>query len=297
MATMRYETDRERSYRTEWTLKQKQQHQAVKINKIDKGEQVNVVYRTSDLSMFQRLSCNRRVDPKRVAILKSSIMEHGFIGGPIVVNEKMEVVDGQARLAACKELGKDIEYIICPGLEIADCIALNQNGTIWKMDDYILCYAESGMEDYIRLFDLLPAVGDKRLRGTTMVLLVCGFCGAVNYLGKRVRSGLLRMDERVAAKAAWVYKFLEEHADDIFSTKGRSEYLARAVAFALARTTASPQRMGQVLKERIYLVRPLADMDDAVEELDKIYNWHLRENAVDIAGVWKEQTKKQRRKG
>lgn len=292
MASLRHETDRERSYRTEWVLGHKQTTPNT-VNTKKKGEQVNVVYKTDDLSRFSRLACNRRVDPRRVAILKKSITEHGFIGGPIVVNEKYEVIDGQGRLAACQELGKAIEYIICPGLGIEDCIALNRNGAIWKLDDYILCYAESGMEDYIRLFDLLPAVGDKRLRSTTMVLRLCACCGATGYQTKSVQGGLFKMSAEVAAKAGWVYGFLEEHAEDIFLVR-RPDMFARAIAFALVWTKATPQRIGQVLKERIYMVQPVGTIKDAIEEVDRLYNWHLRENAVDIVGTWKGYIKKNR---
>ena len=291
MASLRYETDRERSYRTEWTLKHKP-IPAMPVGKEVKGKQVNTVYKTDDLSGFRRLACNRRVDPRRVAILKQSISEYGYVGGPIVVNEKNEVIDGQARLAACQELGKPIEYIVCSGIGIEECIALNQNGTVWKLDDYILSYAESGMDDYVRLFDLLPAVGDKRLRATTMVIWICGYCGASNYSGKDVKRGLFKMSEGAAAKTKWIYSFLEEHADDIFIVKGKADMFAKAVAFALGRTNASLQRMGQVLKERSYTVRPIGTMEDAIEAVDKLYNWHMRENAVDILGEWRKQSKK-----
>ena len=293
MASLRYETDRERSYRTEWTLGHKQP--VPRYENKDKGEQVNVVYRTDDLSRFNRLACNRRVNPHRLAQLKASITEHGFIGGPIVVNEKYEVIDGQGRLLACQEVKSPIEYIIRPGLGIDDCITLNQNGTTWKLDDYILSYAERGIEDYIRLFDLMPAVGDKRLRGTTTVLRLCGCCGAKGYETKKVQDGLFKMNTEVAAKVGWVYQFLEAHADDIFSAKGRPEMFARAIAFALVWTKATPQRMGQVLKERIYLVQAVGTIKDAIEEVDKLYNWHLRENAVDIVGAWKEYVRNSKR--
>ena len=66
-------------------------------------KEVATVYRTEDLSIFKTLKGNREVKENRKQTLIESIDKHGYITNPIIVNERFEVIDGQGRLAACKE--------------------------------------------------------------------------------------------------------------------------------------------------------------------------------------------------
>lgn len=59
-----------------------------------------IVYRTNNYDQFKRLVGNREVNPKRVKTIKKSVEEIGYIPNPIIVNENMEVIDGQGRLQA-----------------------------------------------------------------------------------------------------------------------------------------------------------------------------------------------------
>lgn len=63
------------------------------------------VYVTDKYSIFRRLSGNRDVKEARVKKIMRSIEKVGYIPNPIIVNENMEVVDGQGRLEAVKRLG------------------------------------------------------------------------------------------------------------------------------------------------------------------------------------------------
>lgn len=88
-------------------------------------KQTNEIQRTNNYYMFKRLEGNRFVDPKKVNKLKKSIDEVGYISNPIIVNEKMEVIDGQHRLEALKELGKPVEYIVQKNLDIKEVLFMN----------------------------------------------------------------------------------------------------------------------------------------------------------------------------
>ena len=73
------------------------------------------VYQTRDYSKFMRLEGNREVVSKRVVKITKSIQQNGYILNPIVVNEKMQVIDGQGRLEALKGLKMPIDYVIAEG--------------------------------------------------------------------------------------------------------------------------------------------------------------------------------------
>ena len=75
-------------------------------------KKVGTVYSTTDYDSFAKLEGNRDVLQSRKNIIKESIEERGWIRNPVVVNEKMQIIDGQGRFEALKELGMPIEYVI-----------------------------------------------------------------------------------------------------------------------------------------------------------------------------------------
>lgn len=97
----------------------------------------------TNLNIFKRIDGNRNIDEQRKRKVMHSIQTCGFIGA-IVCNEKLEIIDGQARVEACKELHIPIDYIIEEGLTIDDCIEMNISGTPWKLVDYVNSYADRG---------------------------------------------------------------------------------------------------------------------------------------------------------
>ena len=76
---------------------------------------------TTDYSIFKTLEGNRAVKDHRVDKIVKSICNIGYVTSPILVNEKMEVIDGQGRLQALERLGMPVEYIIHEGVGIEEC--------------------------------------------------------------------------------------------------------------------------------------------------------------------------------
>lgn len=85
------------------------------------NETVAMVFMTDDLTKFKVLDGNRKIKESHRQELIASIDKHGFIMNPIIVNENFEVIDGQTRLAACKELGVPVYYIVVPKIGIDEC--------------------------------------------------------------------------------------------------------------------------------------------------------------------------------
>ncbi len=134
----------------------------------DRPIQTAEVHETNKYNQFQHLTGNRKLQSEKcIANLMWSLKEYGWIGAPIVVNENLEIIDGQNRIEACRRLGIPVRYIIIEGLTIVHCIALNTNQKNWDLDDYVKSYAEQGYEDYIWLMDVL----DKYPKFTLRIVL------------------------------------------------------------------------------------------------------------------------------
>jgi hypothetical protein len=114
-------------------------------------EEVNQVYKTSNLSMFKHIEGNRIPNLQHIRRLADSIRVYGMKCNPILVNERMEVIDGQHRLLAAKDAGSFVYYIIISGYSLSEVHTLNLNQKNWSKSDYMDGYANKGIQSYIKL--------------------------------------------------------------------------------------------------------------------------------------------------
>ena len=74
-------------------------------------KQINEVFETHDYGQFRFIKGNRLIRASHVNnILKS--MKKRRLFSPLIVNEKMEIIDGQHRFKAQEKLNKSIEVIV-----------------------------------------------------------------------------------------------------------------------------------------------------------------------------------------
>jgi hypothetical protein len=121
------------------------------MTKSSSATEVNKVYKTNDLSIFKQIGGNRVPNPQHVKRLKTSIIENGMLCNPILVNEKMEVIDGQHRLLASQEAESDVYFIILRGYSLSEVHTLNLNQKNWTKKDFMDGYADMGIESYAKL--------------------------------------------------------------------------------------------------------------------------------------------------
>jgi len=105
-----------------------------------KWEIANTVYKTKNYGQFIRLDDNRDLLSRRLSRLIESFTAK-YIMSPIICNEKLEIIDGQGRYEAAKELDLPVYFIIVPGLTIEDCRLLNRYNSTWSALDYCKSFA------------------------------------------------------------------------------------------------------------------------------------------------------------
>jgi len=108
------------------------------------------IKQTSDYSVFRHVTGNREVNKSHVKrlLLTFGSNPKKLQWVPILVNENMEVIDGQHRLEASKKLEVPIYYRVINGLTLEDCQALNSNSKMWSPTDYAKAYCENGNQNY-----------------------------------------------------------------------------------------------------------------------------------------------------
>jgi len=109
---------------------------------------IAMVYETKDYDLFSFLEYNRKTD--HVNALIESFRERD-VPNAILCNEKMEIIDGQNRFLARKELGLPIFFYCIENLNIYDVAFLNSYGKNWGAKDYVDMWASLGKEEYIKI--------------------------------------------------------------------------------------------------------------------------------------------------
>ena len=103
---------------------------------------------------FRFIRGNRKLNERHLKNLMRSFQEH-YLNIPIIVNEKMEIIDGQHRFTAAMELGLPISYTKIKGMDISDVHRLNSNNKNWGYRDYAKGYADLGYRDYVIFNDFI----------------------------------------------------------------------------------------------------------------------------------------------
>ena len=111
---------------------------------------------TTDYDRFLFRKDNRAaINKTHVQRLANSIKSRNLLElRPITVNSDMEVIDGQHRLLAAKQLGVPIYYVQEASLTPKDVIALNvaQN---WRSMDYLNYYCQNDYHEYKKLAEFM----------------------------------------------------------------------------------------------------------------------------------------------
>lgn len=138
-------------------------------------KEIGKIYEETNYGIFRRLPDNRDVTQGRINKLVASFKERSILN-PLIVNEKMEIIDGQGRYEARKFLGLPIQFIIIPNIGSDECKLMNRYNTSWTLKDFCISYAKSGNENYRRL---IKAADDAK----------CSLADALMYTGKLINKG------------------------------------------------------------------------------------------------------------
>jgi hypothetical protein len=97
-----------------------------------------MIQHTNNYDQFKQVTSNREVNQKHVKKLARAVQAKNLLHvNPIIVNDKMEIIDGQHRLEAARLLKVPIFYVVDESITKQDISALNANARNWMLMDYI----------------------------------------------------------------------------------------------------------------------------------------------------------------
>jgi hypothetical protein len=130
---------------------------AVTATKAD--SHIKELFVTKDYSIFKTLKGNRVLDKHHIYRLKNKIEAEGNLTSefPVNLNDNYEIIDGQHRIEALKELNFPVYYTISEGASLATVRQVNIARKNWNWYDYAQSFAAEGNRHYQDLLHFYDA--------------------------------------------------------------------------------------------------------------------------------------------
>lgn len=231
----------------------------------------NVVQESSDYDQFKFLDANREQSRGHIEALKKAFEEVGNLTKvqPVLVNDKYEIIDGQHRFTACKELGLPIYFTMVHGLGVREARSMNILHRNWTPNDYVRSYANAGDPNYQKYQILRDDYG---FTHSVTLAYVHGRGGDGSGGGafREFREGQLKLDNEAEIRSR-----LDKLAEiGEFTNMVNNRVFAIAILRLLDGENYNHARM--VKKIRLHgdrLIRKYASIDDALRMLEELYNY------------------------
>lgn len=227
--------------------------------------------KTKDYETFIFREDNRaKIDQVHVKRLVESIRARNLLElRPITVNSKMEVIDGQHRLLAAKQLGVEIFYVQEKNLSADDIIRMNVSKA-WTMLDYLNFFCRHEYAEYRKLEEFMA----KHSLNLKVALNICIGNGKNGYT--QFKTGQFKFEEKEMdqeMEICWETILL------IKKMNGHSPYTSssrfwRALLIMTRHENFDAIRWRANLKKMIGHFCPKATIGDYLHTMQYVHNWH-----------------------
>lgn len=112
------------------------------------AEQITTVFKSHDYLSFSMAKENRIIDENHVKQIIKSINKKGLMMNPIIVDAELNILDGQHRFEACRELDLPIYFVIDEKADTKVCATMNSYSRNWQCADFIHYGAKTGNATY-----------------------------------------------------------------------------------------------------------------------------------------------------
>jgi hypothetical protein len=135
-------------------------------------KQIAAIYSTKEYHRFKFSEDNRKTNPTQVEKLINSMQTNGYAKGSIlIINERNEIIDGQHRFLAAKEIGLPVTYAMFRGVSDIEIKILNQTTKNWDKIDFAEYWANKGNINYKALLDFMVEFPKIKLTAALMLLM------------------------------------------------------------------------------------------------------------------------------
>lgn len=250
------------------------------------GQKETVVYTTNNYNLFSvhpSLRPLREVDALRDYMQQKNLLQYY----PIIVNEKYQILDGQRRFAAAKQLGLPIYFIVSSNFSVWMAIIAGGTRKDWSLGDYLKSYAKQGLPEYVWAETM-----QERYSGLTPVSLIRAHPGRHPVHTRNFRLGQVKFDHQ------YIESFCRQWANVNSERRWKHQPLLRA-AFSICDFGKSMDRLPrliQIVNRNWDILSAPMSSTYATELLRDLYNKALKtadavpsRSTVPSTGVYRPQ--------
>lgn len=232
-------------------------------------------YETTNYGIFKTIAGNRTISLQNVNSIIENIKKNGLLPTIIIVNENMEVIDGQHRLEAFKQLHLPIEYQIRQGLGLKDCVAYNVSGKKWEIIDYIESYAQLGYEEYKTLLRVVREFPNIPVR--TLVTIISN-----RNTTNKVYNGEFNLDQDVNSLIGKL-NFVDKVNSLVQNIKGYKSRILSVAGNLYDMEEIDQDRMIEQIEKWGDTIDTVATENDALRKLEEVYNYRKRQKVYFVS--------------
>lgn len=252
---------------------------------------MNKVQSTKNYKQFKKLIGNRKVSESRVKKIINSIQKVGYISNPIIVNEKMQVIDGQGRLEALERLGLPVEYIVKEGIGIDECISMNVFQTNWNLMDYIVSYASRGNDNYVKLLKLHRDYNDFSLNALATALY-----GISKFYTKTITDGEFVVSDEIIEQAEERLDYVRKFSATIKKMQVNRDCLKQGILYLTNIDGVDLEDFYERFEKDGLLLKPFHTIKECMMALEDLYNYR-KSKKVYIYTLYDKVARENGRKG
>jgi len=230
---------------------------------------------TFEYRRFKFIDGNRDVDHEKK--IEESIRKVGLLLQPVLINELWEIIEGQNRFVACRNLGLPIYYIMQPGLRIEEVKSLNSASKNWAIRNYIHSYSHSADKklDYVFLDQLLRAYP-----WAPQQAIIFAINNNVGYGGggnANIKSGNFKCSQSQYDRAIEIMDFVEMFKEYIEGVNGKKTYFYIAIAYCYLDKYVDNEYLLKKFEKYHRRLKSCSSIIDALTQIEEqIYNYQLR---------------------
>lgn len=235
------------------------------------------IYYTTEYANFKWLKGNRDLNEAKIKKILKAI-ESGvnvLKYAPIIVNENMEIIDGQHRFTVAKQLQTNVYYVIHPDADLSIVPTINSNSSRWKTADFLNSYCDLGKPAYIELLKFIDQYPKTRL--PTAAKIFHSGKAANEAAIEAFKDGQLKTDHKeLAYELADLLTDFTDHMDNPYSSR------MYAVMLQLKDNGKyDHQLMLRKLKESGRRIEKIDSVKTIIEDMESIIN-HRTRNRITI---------------
>lgn len=247
-----------------------------------------IIHRTNEYGMFRLLDGNRDVSGANVKSIKKSILEYGYIEVPITVNEHLEIVDGQHRFEALKDLGLPIPYLVFKGIGLKECSTMNTNCKNWTTKDYINANIAVGSKNAEFIVNM-----KNKYECNYELVMACLY--GTGRDGNVIKYAVQDTDITEQMKKDCMYLLELIKLMPLDNTLGSKRTFARALKFLKTCTDCDMKKLQTKYNKHITLMKPFNNVKHCLDSFEKIYNFKSRSEYVYFTQLFENQQRAYKR--